>query len=115
MPESQTSTLMPVVPVLPEANEVYDAIMREIEPELTTALLSTLEQTYKNETPEQAETRSVRYRAALVEYEKRFNAYMLELEGQVRGFQKAASVYAEAQESGADQTKLDQLETALSF
>lgn len=55
--------------------QVYDAIMREIEPDLTTDRQPQLEQLYAGETPEQATERFERYARAYEEYDRRYAAY----------------------------------------
>ena len=52
-------------------DELYDLVMHEIEPELTTAVLPTLEELYKDETDAEYAVRKERYANAMKEYARR--------------------------------------------
>src|SRR3989339_880578 len=83
--------LMPAVPpVIPDSQELYNALMSKIEPELTTEGLKTLEAKYPSETPEQKKERIDRYNAAFEAYDKALEVYMSDLRKQVDGYRKAA-------------------------
>ena len=60
----------------PTVEEVYNLIMREIEPELTTDMLPTLGELYPDETPQEWKKRQERYQRAFALYETRFTALM---------------------------------------
>lgn len=81
---------LPKPPPIPGGRELYDSIMGEIEPELTTAGLLALPQTYVNETPDQKRGRAKRYNDAFEEYGRRFQAYNVEWMGQFTTFQRQA-------------------------
>ena len=61
-------------PVL-TGDEIYDSLMQTIEPELLIAVMPTLEEKYKHETPEQAKERAARYEKAFKEYDRKFGEY----------------------------------------
>ncbi|MDD4628935.1 MAG: hypothetical protein PHE68_06160, partial [Candidatus Peribacteraceae bacterium] len=75
-----------VPPAIPKADELYNSLMREIEPELTTDQIPLLMEKYKDETQEQREARMARYNAA-------FEAYEKALETHVSGLQKDVGVF----------------------
>lgn len=60
---------------LSSGEQIYDYIMNGIEPDLVSSAVGTLEEKYKNETPEQKEQRKERYDNAYAEYEKRYKQY----------------------------------------
>lgn len=57
-------TLFGSFPVIPDPGELYDSIMEQIEPELTRAMLGTLIEKYRHESPEEAAMRTERYAKA---------------------------------------------------
>ena len=67
---------MPNPPKIPSGQEIYDSIMQKIEPELVSAVIPTLKEKYKDETPEAKEARKKRYNNAFAKYQKEFKAYM---------------------------------------
>lgn len=80
---------------LPTGRELYDVIMAQIEPELTSKQLPTLPQKYATETPDEAQERQARYDRAFAEYGKRFATFSEQLSGQVHAFQHIAVSAAE--------------------
>lgn len=68
---------------IPTGQELYDKIMGEIEPDLTSAGKKTLAEKYKDETPEQRALRKVRYQQALARYDEAYEGYMRTLKAQV--------------------------------
>ena len=69
---------------------MYDSIMREIEPELTSAMLPTLDATYANETPEEKDVRSERYNKAFAEYDVRFQKYCEDWDQSLHTYKRTA-------------------------
>ncbi len=94
--------------------EVYNSIMREIEPELLQDSIPLLEMKYANETPVAKKQRGERYRLAFEEYDRRYAAFELELQGKVRSFQKAAMKTAENSARTQDEADMVSLESSLS-
>lgn len=70
-----TSSAITSAPKILSGDEIYDSIMREIEPELTITTMKTLDEKYKNETKEEAQARTDRYNKAFEEYDKQFALY----------------------------------------
>lgn len=56
--------------------EIYNIIMLEIEPELTTDMLPRLSELYPDETPQEWKVRQARYQRAFEIYEERFTELM---------------------------------------
>lgn len=84
----QMMQALPQAPMIPSGQEIYDALMGRIEPELTTSQAPLLKEKYVNETPEEKAQRAERYAHAFQAYEIAFRALMQELEASVRTFQR---------------------------
>ena len=105
---------IPPPPKIPSGQEIYDAVMREIEPELISTSLPTLNEKYKDETPVEKEARKERYNKAFAEYYKRYTTRIAQLEEQVRCYRKEAMRSAEAVNTELEQKKLFALENSMS-
>jgi hypothetical protein len=101
-------------PSVPTGQELYDALMSKIEPDLVTSSLPLLNQTYKDETPEQAAARSARYETAFIEYEKQLDAYLGHLEIQVHHYRQQALASAEHDERSQENIELSNIEKQIS-
>lgn len=99
--------------VIPTGDQLYNMLMAKIEVDLMTDQLPLLDEKYKNETPEQAQVRAVRYEKAFAEYDKRLNAYLAALEAEVREHQSTARKSLEHEERTREEQKLDTLEQAM--
>lgn len=107
-----TSTPLPALPAVFEGDGLYDHIMAEIEPELISTVYETLDEKYKNETPEQKAERQARYDKAFTEYERRFALYTNEWNGRLRAFQTNVIRSMEEDARNDDSTIMSQLESA---
>lgn len=96
-------------PVLPTGQQLYDAIMAHIEPELTTEGVKTLEVKYKNETPGQLAERKNRYALAFELYEKHYAGYIQALQGQVGRYRKETFAQVEVEDRQVEQGILDNI------
>ena len=56
--------------------EIYDLLMQDIEPELTSSRVHGLKEKYANETPEEHAERMARYDRAFGEYERTKERYL---------------------------------------
>lgn len=101
-------------PGISTGDAVYDMIMGQIEPELTSPEINGLVEKYKDETPEQAEVRKNRYNAAYTEYEKKLQEYLTQKQGEaaVRKRKAMASVEKEARQG--EHAELSNLESSIS-
>ncbi len=106
-----TSVISP--PKVPTGQEIFDAIMGHIEPELTTEGLKTVPVTYKNETPEQLAARKQRYELAFERYEQAYEGYMQTLHAQVGKYRRASFTNAELNDRRHDEGALGQLDNAI--
>jgi diphthamide synthase subunit DPH2 len=70
------AAVLPDAPVIPQGDALYDQLMSAIEPELTSTIIDTLSQKYKDETPEEAKVRAERYGKAFDAYDNALEAYI---------------------------------------
>jgi len=112
MPNSSSSTSIPAIPTQKSGAEIYNSIMREIEPELTTDQIPLMKAKYKDETPEQKKARGKRYAKAMEEYERRYAAYLQEQDAKVRSFKIEAMHFIEDKAAESDQQKLLSIESS---
>lgn len=113
MTPPQSSAGLPPVPQQKSGQEIYDSIMRDIEPELLSAQLPTLEERCKSDTPAQAKERAERYIRAMEEYEKRYALYRQSGEANTRSFKIKAIHFVEQKAAGDERAKMLSLESAL--
>lgn len=85
-----TPVLRMDIPITQSAEEIYDAIMIGIEPELTTAQIPTLAEKYKNETPAEKAARDERYAKASAEYDRQLAAFNAAMKQKVRSMHREA-------------------------
>lgn len=112
MPNPQSSSGIPAIPAKQSGAEIYNKIMREIEPELTTDQIPLMKEKYKNETPEQKKARGERYAKAMEEYERHYAKYLQEQEAKVRSFKIGAIHFVEDKASQSDQQKMLSIESS---
>lgn len=99
---------------MPSGEEIYDSIMAQIEPELTTAQLPLLKEKYKSETPEQAKARAERYQKAFKTYDSIYQEFVIEVDTKAHEYRKSALQSAEREESAKEAASLSGLEAAFS-
>ena len=75
-------------PKIPTGQEIFDAIMQHIEPELTTEGLKTVDAKYTGEAPAAKEARRKRYTLAFERYEQAYEGYMATLHAQVQRYRR---------------------------
>lgn len=116
MADTATQTALPTFvndllpPAIPSGAEVYDLIMGQIEPELTSEGIATLDAKYTNETAAEAKARVDRYNKAFEEYDKRFANYVTLLKEQVHSYKRISVGRAEERANREDQKELLGLE-----
>jgi len=86
---TQTTTPPALPPLFFGEHALYNFIMEQIEPELTTTGTKTLDEKYKNETPEERKVRAVRYEKAFKLYDQRFSEYNAYWNKQMKDHQTA--------------------------
>lgn len=99
----------PQPPKIPTGRELYDALMSHIEPELMSGMVETLEETYKNETPENRALRMKRYALAFERCQTAYDEYMETLDTQVNRYRRSAFAHAEMEDRAQDEGLLNQL------
>jgi len=108
---TQTNTAVPAENrVL--AEEVYDMVMGEIEPDLMLANIPLLEETYKSETIEQHESRMQRYAVAYKKFDIEIAKFMVDIDGKVRMTQRKALQEKESAAKQDDQNALNSIASA---
>ncbi len=112
--QSAVKAMLPQVPSFPSGDEIYDGIMRSIEPDLTTSQLPLLSQKYQNENPGEAKIRSDRYTRAFAEYDRRYAAFTVQLESAVHTYQKIATTSVEEHSKMKEEQDLSNLEQSMS-
>ena len=95
-------------------DQIYDAIMAGIEPELMTAELPLLDERYKGETPEQAQARAERYNKAFEEYDRQFADYKAQWNEQFNAYKRDALKSTEQEARQEELVQLQNLEQSIS-
>lgn len=95
------------VPAIPSTIELYDLLMQDIEPDLTSRSVPGLAAKYRRETPEQATKRAERYAKAFQEYDRKLEAYIANLNASIRKFGREAAASMEALENAIKLSDMD--------
>ncbi|MBM3231405.1 hypothetical protein FJZ28_03705 [Candidatus Peregrinibacteria bacterium] len=115
MPASGNASGVPNIPSLPkDGKEFFNAVMGQIEKDLTIPDVHKLKERYANETPEDHQKRMERYRTAIIEYRKRSVEYFTVFREQVRSFGRDLKHSVEDNARGFEQAKLEHLESLFS-
>lgn len=100
---------------IPTGVELYDAIMGEIEPELTTSQLLLLKKKYAKETAQEGKERHARYNRAFALYERCYQEYTADLDVKSAACQrtarKLADKHTKLEQSHAEQNLLDAIDS----
>ena len=102
--QNQTSIKPPVIPT---GQEIFDAIMGQIEPELTSEGIKTLEEKYKNESQADAYARRARYALAYERYEKSYDETMSMLHTQVDRYRRSSFSQVEQEDRANESAAFD--------
>ena len=94
---------------IPTGDEVYDSIMRKIEPELLTKNLKKLDTPYREETAPERTKRYQRYSMAFVEYKKIYQAWAERLGEAMKSYKRALHRTAETLSGTGEQNILESL------
>lgn len=101
-------------PTLPSAQEIYDSLMKDIEPELLTANIASLKEKYAGESDAERKQRMQRYQRAYKAYDKAYVAYIQNLKTSVNGYRKDALRSVEKRSQARDADLLLRLEQSFS-
>lgn len=96
-------------------HELYNELMSQIEPELTTDQLPLLAERYRNEHLARTASRASRYTRAYSEYDQIYEAYVASLREQAIAYRKYACYSLEQENHKYDLAKLNQLEAIFTF
>lgn len=97
---------MPLPPV-PAAEDIYDMLMGEIEPDLVRNQIPLLGEKYKNETPEEKEQRSRRYLAAFEKFDAALKEYFRKYEEGIQRYKRNAAAYIESRSRQKEEANFD--------
>ncbi len=103
-------TSIPQTPIIPSGRDIYDAIMKNIEPELLSNELPFLKQKYGSENGEAKTARMARYAKAFTKYDEAYEAYMAQLKEQVRTYRHMSFKWTEEQVRGEENVAMSELE-----
>lgn len=98
---------------IPTGQEVYDAIMETVEPELVTDNLDALDAPYEGETADERKSRYERYSKAFIEYRQQFQKWVHRFQGAVKTFRKSLVNAAESTNRTEEEAALSALETQM--
>lgn len=90
--------------------DLYDLLMVEIEPDLTTDMLPLLDEMYAGETEEERKNRSERYAEAFQEFAVRFDKAMAIWKEQILKFKEKAFGIAREKSGKEDAQALSEME-----
>jgi len=95
--------------------ELYDALMWEIEPELTTELLPDIEFMYENETPEEHKLRAEWYAIAFEQLNDRMTKFSADAKNHLTGIKNHIITLAQKDSAEDDKGHLEDVERSLSL
>ncbi len=99
-------------PAVPTAQELFDFLMKDIEPELTSDGQRELSARYANETLPEYAARRQRYELAFAQYDEAYEEYMDRLQAQVDHYRRHSFEEVELEDRQGEETdmkKLDQM------
>lgn len=99
---------------LPRGEDIYDALMGRIEPDLLTTNIPHLDEKYAGETTEEKAARYKRYEAAYAAYDAAFQQWIAELHVRAGGYRRDALRSAEQKDRQQEAAALSSLESQLS-
>ncbi len=99
---------------LPTGQEIYDRIMKTIEPELVLSNLKKLDVPYKKETPAKRKARYARYTKAFKEYRIQYKAWITKLNLALQAYKRVVIKSSERKTLTDEQSLLAALESQMS-
>ncbi|MEN9561259.1 MAG: hypothetical protein RIQ56_532 [Candidatus Parcubacteria bacterium] len=100
-------------PRIPTGQELYDTIMGEIEPDLTSSGIKTLAEKYKDEKPGETIMRKQRYELAMERYNQAYSDYIETLHAQVERYRRSSFNEIELKDRARESSILDQFPNAV--
>ena len=98
---------------LPTGQEIYDRLMKNIEPELVIRNLKELDAPYKKETVARRKARYARYAKAFKEYRKQYKAWIKQLNLKIQNYKRAVIKASEKMSKTSDASALADLEAQM--
>ncbi len=102
------------IPHIQDGKEVYDSIMRKIEPDLCSDVIDTIDSKYPNETPEENAARMERYKKALITFQEEYEKYRVKRKGDIKSFGKNLVKSVEKKSEQEEKSTMSDLESAIS-
>jgi hypothetical protein len=93
--------------------DIYNLLMVEIEPDLTTLMIPMLDEIYRDESAKEKKRRTKRYQKAFKKFEKRYAKAMKIWKNRVLAFRDAALGLARKNADEEDQRRLGDIERTL--
>ena len=94
--------------------EIYNLLMGQIEPDLTTDMLPVLDELYMDETNEEREKRGERYGAAFADFELAYDHFISSCVNFYTDLKKKAKALAQKATKEADTKDMNAIEDSLS-
>ncbi len=95
---------------IPSGVELYDALMNNIEPDLVTKNIAGLDEKYKGESADERAARLKRYNAAYAAYDLAYAVWLLDTNGKINKYRRAALSQAESEDRQRESQLLQQFE-----
>lgn len=102
------------IPLIQDGKEVYDRIMREIEPDLCSDVIDTIDTKYPHETEEENAARMERYKNALIRFQEEYEKYQQQRKEEIRSFGKNLVKSVEQKSVTDEKDTMSDLESAIS-
>lgn len=113
MPQTSDDGQSKAQKALPTGEQLYDALMILIEPELISANIPLLEEKYKNESPVERAARMQKYQKAMEEYDKRYSALIAALNADVAKMKRDGIAAIEKKSATKEVSVLSNIESAI--
>lgn len=97
----------------PVLEQLYDALMYDIEPELVTHMLSVLPEIYDRETPEEKQERAKRYAKAFETFSERFGEILDLWKSELVAFKEKALTSFKERSTKEDASHLSDIEHSI--
>ncbi len=106
---TQTPITDQAAPLVPSGEDIYDALMADIEMDLITVNLPLLDEKYAGETPGQKAERMARYEAAYKAYDEAFKQWLEKLRAYVAEARRKGLKTAETKDRQQEEAELNKL------
>lgn len=112
-PSAQAMTqTVPSAPAVLHATQLYDLLMKDIEPDLLSDVIPLLQQKYAEESTEEKTSRAMRYQQAFALYEERLAEYKTAWDQQLHRYKRLAVSHLEARSRQKEDAVLEQIDSS---